>query len=169
MIAGHDTTAFINFYLYKENPLFNAYISKSRAGSRKCQVANSLAATQSNYFITNHLLMVILNKYESQLSNYNNIKSITNPLLDYKFSSFLMRHITQVLYSIPDACIKYLLLTNQFLPQFTDKIVVLKEGYVDYLKNKYQIISDKLNLQTSIRINFKAIEAAILKTKPTTN
>jgi hypothetical protein len=26
MIAGHDTTAgFINFYLYKENPLFNAY------------------------------------------------------------------------------------------------------------------------------------------------
>jgi hypothetical protein len=33
------------------------------------------------------------------------------------------------------------------------------------LKNKYQIISDKLNLQTSIRINdFKAIEAAILKT-----
>jgi hypothetical protein len=50
--------------------------------------------------------------------------------------------------------------------EFTDKIVVLKEGYVDYLKNKYQIISDKLNLQTSIRINdFKAIEAAILKTK----
>jgi hypothetical protein len=49
--------------------------------------------------------------------------------------------------------------------EFTDKIVVLKEGYVDYLKNKYQIISDKLNLQTSIRINdFKAIEAAILKT-----
>jgi hypothetical protein len=33
------------------------------------QVANSLAATKSNYFITNHLLMVILNKYESQLSN----------------------------------------------------------------------------------------------------
>jgi hypothetical protein len=30
MIAGHDTTAgFINFYLYKENPLFNAYISLS--------------------------------------------------------------------------------------------------------------------------------------------
>jgi hypothetical protein len=46
--------------------------------------------------------------------------------------------------------------------EFTDKIVVLKEGYVDYLKNKYQIISDKLNLQTSIRINdFKAIEAYI--------
>jgi hypothetical protein len=28
MIAGHDTTAgFLNFYLLKENPLFNAYIS----------------------------------------------------------------------------------------------------------------------------------------------
>jgi hypothetical protein len=33
------------------------------------QVANSLRPLQSNYFITNHLLMVILNKYESQLSN----------------------------------------------------------------------------------------------------
>jgi hypothetical protein len=34
------------------------------------QVANSLAPLKkSNYFITNHLLMVILNKYESQLSN----------------------------------------------------------------------------------------------------
>ena len=28
MIAGHDTTAgFLNFYLYKDNPIFNAYIS----------------------------------------------------------------------------------------------------------------------------------------------
>jgi predicted alpha/beta superfamily hydrolase len=28
MITGHDTTAgFLNFYLYKDNPIFNAYIS----------------------------------------------------------------------------------------------------------------------------------------------
>jgi hypothetical protein len=44
--------------------------------------------------------------------------------------------------------------------------VILKEGYVDYLTNKYSIISDKLGLRTPIRINdFKAIEAAILKNK----
>jgi predicted alpha/beta superfamily hydrolase len=30
IIAGHDTTAgYLNFYLYKENPVFNAYISLS--------------------------------------------------------------------------------------------------------------------------------------------
>jgi hypothetical protein len=29
MIAGHDTTWILNFYLLKENPLFNAYISLS--------------------------------------------------------------------------------------------------------------------------------------------
>jgi hypothetical protein len=52
MIAGHDTTAgFINFYLYKENPLFNAYISKSRAGSgMEDQLANSLAATLKLFY-----------------------------------------------------------------------------------------------------------------------
>jgi hypothetical protein len=43
--------------------------------------------------------------------------------------------------------------------------VILKEGYVDYLTNKYSI-PDKLGLRIPIRINdFKAIEAAILKNK----
>jgi hypothetical protein len=67
MIAGHDTTAgFINFYLYKENPLFNAYISRSElAQGMEDQVANSLAATTKRLFCTNHL-MVTLNKYENQ-------------------------------------------------------------------------------------------------------
>ncbi len=39
IIAGHDVTAsFINFYLYKEKPLFNAYISFSPELANKMEV-----------------------------------------------------------------------------------------------------------------------------------
>jgi hypothetical protein len=43
--------------------------------------------------------------------------------------------------------------------------VTLQSGYVDYLINKYDLISNKLGLKIPVRLNdFKAIEAAILKT-----
>jgi hypothetical protein len=42
--------------------------------------------------------------------------------------------------------------------------VTLQSGYVDYLTNKYDLISNKLGLKIPVRLNdFKAIEAAILK------
>ena len=172
MIAGHDTTAgFINFYLYKENPLFNAYISLSPelASGMESQIATSLAATKKQLFYYQSSADGDIKPIRETVEQLDsNIKSITNPLLDYKFSSFPnASHYSLVLYSIPDALYQ---IFASYKPisstEFSEKIVVLKEGYVDYLKNKYQIISDKLNLQTSIRINdFKAIEAAILKNK----
>ena len=42
--------------------------------------------------------------------------------------------------------------------------MTLQSGYVDYLINKYDLISNKLGLKIPVRLNdFKAIEAAILK------
>ena len=58
IIAGHDTTAgFLNFFLYKDNPLFNAYISLSpelapemenQNSGKSCRIQNNL------FFIINH-------------------------------------------------------------------------------------------------------------------
>jgi hypothetical protein len=78
-----------------------------------------------------------------------NIKAITSPLLDYKFSSFPnASHYSLVLYSIPEALYQ---IFGSYKPisstEFSEKIVILKEGYVDYLTNKYSIISDKLGLR----------------------
>ena len=42
----------------------------------------------------------------------------------------------------------------------------MESGYVDYLKNKYEILEKALGIKMQIRLNdFKAIEAAILKNK----
>ncbi|MNE82327.1 hypothetical protein D3C80_1790440 [compost metagenome] len=43
---------------------------------------------------------------------------------------------------------------------------MLPSGYVNYLKNKYEVIEKSLGIKMPIRINdFKAIEAAILKNR----
>jgi predicted alpha/beta superfamily hydrolase len=172
MIAGHDTTAgFLNFYLLKENPLFNAYISLSPelALGMDSQIANSLANTKKQLFYYQSSANGDIKQLREPVEQLDkNIKAITNPLLDYKFSLFPnASHYSLVLYSIPEALYQ---IFGSYKPisstEFSEKIVVLKEGYVDYLTNKYTIISDKLGLRIPVRINdFKAIEAAILKNK----
>lgn len=172
IIAGHDTTAgFLNFYLYKENPLFNAYISMSPelAPDMNSQIANSLASTKKQLFYYQSSADGDIKKLREPVKQLDqNIKEITNPLLDYKYDSFTnASHYSLVLHSIPNALYQ---IFASYKPisstEFSDKIVTLTEGYVDYLTNKYQLISDKLHLQIPIRINdFKAIEAAILKNK----
>ena len=62
IIAGHDVTAgFLNFFLYKDNPLFNGYISISPELSTNmdANVANRLSILQKNvfyYFFTSDFL-----------------------------------------------------------------------------------------------------------------
>jgi hypothetical protein len=97
-----------------------------------------------------------------------NIKQVTNPLLNYKFDTFKgASHYSLVLYSIPNALYQFF---DTYKPisstEYSEKIAVLQSGYVDYLINKYDVLSKDLGLRIPIRINdFKAIEAAILKNK----
>jgi predicted alpha/beta superfamily hydrolase len=172
MIAGHDITAgFLNFYLLKENPLFNAYISMSPElpPSINEQIVNSLNTTKKQLFYYQSSADGDIKQLREPVEQLDkSIKTITNPLLDYKFSSFSnASHYSLVLYSIPEALYQ---IFGSYKPisstEFSEKIVVLKSGYVDYLTNKYNIIEDKIGLTIPVRINdFKAIEAAILKNK----
>lgn len=172
MIAGHDTTAgFLNYYLLKENPLFNAYISLSPElpPGMDSQIATSLATTTKQIFYYQSSADGDIKPLREPVEQLDkNIKAITNPLLDYKFDSFPnASHYSLVLYSIPEALYQ---IFGSYKPisstEFSDKIVVLKEGYVDYLIKKYAVMSDKLSFKIPVRINdFKAIEAAILKNK----
>jgi len=95
-----------------------------------------------------------------------NLKTIANSNIDYKYDEFQnASHYSLVLYSIPSALYQ---IFDSYKPisssEFTEKIVTLQSGYVDYLTNKYDLISNKLGLKIPVRLNdFKAIEAAILK------
>jgi predicted alpha/beta superfamily hydrolase len=172
IIAGHDVTAsFLNLYLYKDAPLFNAYISLSpELGlEMETRIAERLAGFKQNIFYYQSSSDGDIKKMKEKITTLDtNIKAVVNPSLNYKYDDFKeASHYSLVLYSIPSALYQ---IFASYQPisttEFQEKIVKLESGYVTYLKNKYDILEKVLNIKLNIRINdFKAIEAAILKNK----
>lgn len=170
IIAGHDTTAgFLNFFLYKDNPLFDAYISLSPefAPEMESRIPEKLAQSKKAIFYYQSSADGDIRQLREPIKNLDaNLKTITNSNIDYKYDEFQnASHYSLVLYSIPSALYQ---IFDSYKPisssEFTEKIVTLQSGYVDYLTNKYDLISNKLGLKIPVRLNdFKAIEAAILK------
>jgi len=172
VIAGHDTTAgFLNFFLYKDKPVFNAYISLSPelAPEMETRIADRLSIFQQPIFYYQATADGDLKKMSKRIQELDqNIKAKTNPNLNYRFDDFKnASHYSLVLNAIPNALYQ---IFGSYQPisttEFQDKIATLQSGYVDYLKNKYDIIEKSLGIKMPIRINdFKAIEAAILKNR----
>lgn len=172
MIAGHDTTAgFINFFLYKEYSIFNAYISLSPelATDMETRIPEKLTQLKQPVFYYQSSADGDVKKLREPIEQLDaNIKLVTNPLLNYKYDSFKgASHYSLVLHSIPNALYQ---IFESYKPisssEYAEKIAVLPSGYVDYLVTKYDLLSKNLGLKIPVRINdFKAIEAAILKNK----
>jgi len=172
IIAGHDVTAsFLNLYLYKDAPLFNAYISLSpELGlEMETRIPERLAGFKQNIFYYQSSSDGDIKKMKEKITTLDtNIKAVVNPSLNYKYDDFKeASHYSLVLYSIPSALYHFF---STYQPisttEFQEKIVKLESGYVNYLKNKYDILEKTLSIKLNIRINdFKAIEAAILKNK----
>jgi len=172
IIAGHDTTAgYLNFFLYKENPLFNAYISLSPELVPEMEnhiPERFLALKQPLFYYQSTGDGDIKDILESVKKLDENIKIAVNPLINYKYDAFKgASHYSAVLYSIPNAlyqifdCYKPISMT-----EFSEKIAILPNGQVKYLTDKYDAVTKTLGLKVPIRVSdFKAIEAAILKNK----
>ena len=172
IIAGHDVTAsFLNLYLYKDAPLFNAYISLSpELGlEMETRIAERLAGFKQNFFYYQSSSDGDIKKMKEKITTLDtNIKAVLNPSLNYKYDDFKeASHYSLVLYSIPSALYHFFASYQPIsTTEFQEKIVKLESGYVTYLKNKYDILEKTLSIKLNIRINdFKAIEAAILKNK----
>ncbi len=170
MIAGLDTTAgFLNFYLYKDQPIFNAFISLSPElplGMEE-QIPERLAAIQQPLFYYHCSADGDFTKMSNRIKILDEgVKKMSNPSLNYQFEYFKgVSHYSLVLHAIPSALYQIFSVYQPIsTAEFQDKIVKLPSGYVDYLINKYDVIEKSFNLKMSIRINdFKAIEAAIIK------
>lgn len=171
IIAGHDTTAaFLNAFLYKENPIFNAYISLSPelAAEMEYYVADKLKALKQPVFYYQALASGDIKQMKGPIQKLNeNIKKIQNPQLNYKYDEFNASHYSVVSYAIPSALYQIFEIYKPISSaEFNEKLVIMQEGHADYLINKYNDITTKLGLKIPVRINdFKAIEAAILKNK----
>jgi predicted alpha/beta superfamily hydrolase len=172
IIAGHDVTAgYMNLFLYKDNPLFNAYISLSPelATEMEVRVAERLGTFKQNMFYYQSSADGDIKKMRAKIATLDeNIKAANNTSLNYKYDDFKgASHYSLVLYSIPSALYQFFAAYQPIsTSEFQEKIVKLESGYVDYLKNKYEILEKALGIKMPIRLNdFKAIEAAILKNK----
>jgi predicted alpha/beta superfamily hydrolase len=170
IIAGHDFTAgFLNFYLYKERPLFDAYISMSPElpAAMEKNIPDRFNAIEQSIYYYQSTADGDVKKMKARINELDTaLKTITKPSINYRFDDFKgASHYSLVLHSIPNALYQFFSVYQPIsTAEFLEKIVVLPSGYVDYLINKYDILEKSLNIKMPIRINdFKAIEAAILK------
>lgn len=170
MIAGHDTTAsFINFYLYKDDPLFKGYIclSPELAPKMEIRIPEKFAKVKEPFFYYLSAADGDIKSIKEPIEKLDsNIKIANNPLVNYKYDLFKnSTHYTEVLHSIPNALYQ---IFEVYKPinsaEYKDKIAVLKSGYSDYLENKYNVMSTVFGVQIPVRMNdFKLIENLILK------
>jgi predicted alpha/beta superfamily hydrolase len=172
IIAGHDSTAaFSNFFLYKGNSLFNAYIclSPELPVNMENELPDILASTKTPLFYYLSTADGDDKKMQERIKTLDTkIQALQNPSLNYKFEYFKeTSHFSIVLHSVPTALYQIFAAAQPISTnEYNTKIAPLKEGYVDYLKSKYDIIENSFGIKSPIRINdFKAIEAAILENK----
>ena len=170
IIAGHDVTAgFLNLFLYKDNPLFDAYISMSPEFPKdmETRIPTRLNLINKPLFYYQSTADGDLKKMQDLIKTLDtNIKTVNNPNLYYQFDDFKnASHYSLVLHSIPNALYHifgvYQPISNT---EYQEKIVKLPSDYVGFLTKKYDIIEKSYGIKMPIRINdFRAIEAAILK------
>ncbi len=172
MIAGLDTTAgFLNLYLYKDNPVFDAYISMSPElpAEMETNIPLRLGVIQKPIFYYHSSADGDVKKMRNRIIALDEAaKKITKETLNYRFDDFKgASHYSLVLNSIPSALYQIFSVYQPIsISEFNEKIAVLPSGYVDYLIKKYDVIDKSFALKLPIRLNdFKAIEAAILKNK----
>ena len=170
IIAGHDVTAgYLNLFLYKDNPIFDAYISLSpELGiDMETRIPTRLNLTKKPLFYYQSTADGDLKKTQKRIKDLDaNIKTIVNPNLFYQLDEFKnASHYSLVTFSIPNALYH---LFGAYQPistaEFQEKIVKLPSDYVGYLTKKYDLIEKSFGIKMPIRVSdFKAIEAAILK------
>ena len=172
IIVGHDFTSnFINYYLLKENPIFQGYINLSpdMAPQMADRVSEALATAQTRkwyYMATGSEDIPGLKK--SILSFDNQLKSIDNKLLDYKFENFQgASHYSLVGLAIPSA------IENMFriyrpisTKDYNEVLLQTSVSPTQYLIEKYESIQEFYSVEMPIRLNdFLAVYNAIEKTR----
>ncbi|RLJ65452.1 hypothetical protein CLV86_1028 [Lacinutrix venerupis] len=170
--VGHGITAnFINYYLLKEIPLFNAYVSLSpdMAPDMQAFLTERLPniTTKTFYYLATSNNDV--KDIQAQTEALNTaIKGINNESVLSTFDNFEgPTHYSLPAHAIPKALEDIFFVFRPISKQeYKDTILKLEGSPVDYLVEKYETIEDLFGLNKQILINdFRAIAAAIKKTE----
>ena len=170
VIVGHGETAnFINYYLLKPQPLFQAYItiSPELAPDMITYLPEQLKKVQTStfYYLANtHNDTESIKKATSALDT--DLAAIENDKLLYSFDSFEKpSHYSVPLSAIPNALQNFFSVYQPISKkEYQETILKLDGSPVEYLQKKYEDIFNLYGLKKKILINdFRAIAAAIEK------
>ena len=169
MIVGYDITAnFMNYWLFKERSLFNAYIniSPDLAPEMETRIPERLGTFNKQIFY-----QVILegeqNKNTPKIMAMDNaIKAIDKESLHYYLDAYpTADHISIATYGIGKAFDNIFGMFKPISPkEYKNEILTSKEPVFAYLENKYQSIEDLFGFTKSVDLNdIMAIYAGIRK------
>lgn len=172
IIVGHDFTSnFINYYLLKENPIFQGYINLSpdMAPEMATRITNSLntAETKKWFYLATATDDIPALK-ENIMALDNQLKNVDNENLHYKFDNFQdATHYSLVGKAIPSA------IENMFKiyrpisrKDYNEILLQTSVSPSTYLAEKYNSIRELYGLERQISVNdFMAVYNAIEKTR----
>ena len=170
IIIGHDQSAnFLNYYLFKEKPLFRGYIvlSPDLAPQMTNRLLERLATAQEDTF---YYLATGDNDAdqlkEGIIALDNGIKVIENSKLHYRFDNFQdADHYSLVGLGIPKAINEIFGLYKPISRQeYTEKILTYQGSPYEYLMKKYEDIDFFYGFEKKVVENdIRAIAAAAKK------
>lgn len=167
VIVGHDLTAnFANFYLFRDNPLFQAYINLSpdlspQMAGRLYQALGSTRSQKWFYLATASNDVNELRKSIVLLDDQ--LKTLENENLHYKFDNFDKPfHYSLVAHAIPNALEKIFDAYKPISLEEYEELKVADKSPYDYLTKKYNTIKNLYGVNLKIRLNdFLAIGKAL--------
>ena len=167
IVAGHDITAnFVNYYLFKEDPIFQAYINLSPdlAPEMATRLAESLTGSKSPkwyclFTATNDI--PALKKTTKELDT--ELSLIDDPNLFYRFDEIQdATHYSLVPQALPKA-LSYIF--SSYKPiglKDYDELIASGESPLNFLVEKYDRIKNLYGIEKTIRVNdFFAIGKAL--------
>ncbi len=157
--VGHDFTAnFINYYLFKDPPLFNGYINLSPdlAPLMDERIPERIPQIQSKifyYLATGSDDIKDLRELSEMLNT--SLKNIESDTFDYNFDNFEgATHYSLVARAIPSALEKIFSIYRPISQEeYKDVLLKLETPISQYLTDKYKTIENLFGLTNSIRIN----------------
>lgn len=172
IIVGHDHTAnFINYYLLKENPLFQGYINLSpdlAPGMDEWLVSSLSKTTNPTWFYLATGSEDIPFIKEGILSFDAKLNAVDNKNLHYNFDNFQdATHYTLVGTAIPKALAQMFQVYRPISMQDYNRVLLQTSvsGH-DYLVEKYDNIKTLFAVDKQIRVNdFMAVYNAMDKTR----
>ncbi|NAS31215.1 esterase [Flavobacteriaceae bacterium R38] len=158
-IIGHDITAnFTNYYLFKEQPLFDAYInlSPSFAPLMEGRIPERLASFNDKKFY------YLATSKEDEKDNYKRINTlneglskVTNENFHYYFDNFEGgSHTSVASYGIPRALDQIFDIYKPITPkEYRSKMLTLETSIYDYLEEKYNNIETLFGYKKQVSLN----------------